>query len=114
VNKSSDPEIQPEFEREEAKKLDEMRLKRASPKPDGRNAYEQLKIFITERLTAYIDSEQEELNDKDLRPLLLDKFGEMLIEERIVLNRSERRKLIEDVLNEVLDPDSQTNGDRSS
>jgi hypothetical protein len=106
VNDSTDPEIQSEFERANVIKLDEMRLKRASPKPDGRNAYDQLKVFVIERLSAFIDSEQENLDDLDLRPILLNEFNELLKEERIVLNRSERRKLIEDVFSEVLGPDA--------
>ena len=114
MNDSTDSASPPEFERAEVAKLNEMRLKRASPKPDGRNAYEQLKIFVTERLSAIVEMEQEDRDDPNLRPLLLDKFSELLIEERIVLNRSERRKLIEDVLREVLASDSQTNVDRSS
>jgi hypothetical protein len=114
VNSSTDPENQPAFERQDIDKLNEMRLKRVSPKPDGRNAYKQLQILVTERLSAYIDSEQENIEGIELRSVLLGKFNEFLIEERIVLNRSERRKLIEDVLSEVLGPDSQTNVDRSS
>lgn len=114
MNHSTDPGIQPDFERQEKDKLNEMRLKRASPKPDGRNAYKQLQILVTERLSEFIDSEQDNIEGIDLRSMLLGKFNELLIEERIVLNRSERRKLIEDVLSEVLGPDSQTNVDRSN
>ena len=106
MNDSSGPKNQPQLESAEVEKLNEMRLKRASPKPDGRNAYEQLMIFVTERLSAFIESEQEGIDETNLRPMLLDKFNEMLVEERIVLNRSERRKLIEDVLSEVLGPES--------
>ncbi len=105
MNNPTDQENPPEFERTEGVKLDEMRLKRASPKPDGRNAYEQLKILVTNRLEAYFEAEPQNLGDASLRPKLLAKFNELLLEERIVLNRSERRKLIEDVLSEVLGPD---------
>lgn len=114
MNNSTDPKIQPTFEHQEKDKLNEMRLKRASPKPDGRNAYKQLQILVTERLTAFIDSEKENIEGVELRSMLLSKFNEFLVEERIVLNRTERRKLIEDVLSEVLGPDSQTYVDRSS
>jgi hypothetical protein len=105
VNDSIDPKSQTEFERTNVVKLNEMRLKRMSPKPDGRNAYEQLKVFVIERLSAFMISNQEELVDKDERTLLLGEFNKLLKAERIILNRSERRKLIEDVLSEVLDPD---------
>jgi hypothetical protein len=106
VNDSTDPETRTEFERTNLLKLEEMRLKRASPKPDGRNAYDQLKANITKQLLAFIDSKQESLGDSDLRPILLNEFNGLLREERIVLNRSERRKLIEDIFSEVLGPDS--------
>ena len=114
MSDSTDSASPPEFERAEVAKLNEMRLKRASPKPDGRNAYEQLKNHVTERLLAFINSEQEDFDETNLRPMLLDKFSEMLVEERIVLNRSERRELIEDVLSEVMGPDSQIHFDQSS
>ena len=114
MNESRDPAIQPESERPESAELKEMRLKRASPKPDGRNAYFQLKILIVERLSAYIESEREILEDANLRPLLLEQFSELLKEERIVLKSSERRKLIEDVLAELLGPDPRTSVDKTS
>ena len=94
--------------------LNEMRLKRASPKPDGRNAYEQLKVLVVERLSTFLESERDSLDDTEARSFLLEKFGELLFEERLILNRSERRKLIEDVLSEVLGSDSEIDGDRSS
>lgn len=111
MNDSTKPETHTEFERTNMLKFDEMRLKRTSPKPDGRNAYDQLKANVISRLNVYIDSEQENLGDIDLRPILLTEFNELLKTERIVLNRSERRKLIEDVFSEVLGPDSETNFD---
>jgi hypothetical protein len=114
MDNSKNPETPTDFESSNVVKFDEMRLKRTSPKPDGRNAYEQLKIHVSKRLLAFIDSEQESLNETDFRPLLLNEFNEMLREERIVLNQSERRKLIEDVLSEVLGPDSKTNFVRSN
>lgn len=114
MNESNDPEIQSEFERAESAELEYIRLKRASPKPDGRNAYEQLKLLVAERLSVFIENEQEILDDTNLRPLLLEQFGELLKEERIVLKGSERRKLIEDVLSDLLDPGLQTDVDNSS
>lgn len=114
MNDPSAPETQPQFERTELAQLNEMRLKRASPKPDGRNAYEQLKVLVIERLSALIDAEPGSLDNAELRLFLLEKYGELLLEERIILNRSERRKLIEDVLSEVLGSDSETDVERSS
>ena len=111
MNDSNNPETQTEFELTNSLKFDEMRLKRTSPRPDGRNAYDQLKAKVTRRLFAFIDSEQESLGNIDLRPILLNEFNELLKEERIVLNRSERRKLIEDVFCDILGPDSETNFD---
>lgn len=114
MNESKDPPIQPENKRAESAEFREMRLKRASPKPDGRNAYHQLKILVVERLSAFIESEQEISEDVNLRTLLLEQFSELLKEERIVLKSSERRKLFEDVLAEVLGPGPRTSVEKSS
>lgn len=114
MNELDDPVNQPAFERAELAKLREMRLRRASPKPDGRNAYEQLKNLIVERLSAFVESEQGNIADNDLRPMLLERFGELLKEERIILRNSERRKLIEDVLAEITGPEPQADVERAS
>ena len=114
MNDSSDPDVQPGLERAELAKLKEMRLRRVSPRPDGRNAYEQLKVLVVEQLSAFIDNEHESLDETNLRPMLLQRFSELLVEERIVLKGSERRKLIDDVFSEVMDQGPQIDVDRSS
>ena len=110
---NDDPDAQPDIEPAEYAEFNEMRLKRVSPKPDGRDAYEQLRSLVLERLTALADQERGTLNTAEMRALLLQRFGETLVEERIVLTGTERRKLIEDVLGEVLDSDPKAGSDGS-
>lgn len=114
MDELNDPANQPAFERAELAKLREMRLRRASPKPDGRNAYDQLRKLVIEHLSAFIESNHEEIDSADLRPLLMERFGELLKEERIILRTSERRKLVEDILAEVMGPGAQTDVERAS
>ena len=81
--------------------LQEMRLRRASPRRDGRNAYEQLRHFVEERLSVVV-KETNSTEKAALRPLLIERFNELLIQERIVLKNVERRQLIEDIFASLL------------
>jgi hypothetical protein len=91
----------------------EMRLKRASPKPGGRDAYEKLKNLFVERLSSYLEQEQGALAGEPVRPYLLEHFHALLVEDRIVLTGTERRQLFEDVLGELSSTDPQVDSDRS-
>lgn len=81
----------------EAASLEELRLRKSSPKPDGRDAYEQLKQFVVSRLAPSIESLEEGSDSITLRAAFVERLDELLAGERILLKKSERRRLIEDI-----------------
>ncbi len=102
-----------EHEPEEYAAFKEMRLKRASPKPGGCDAYEKLKSLLVERPSTYLEQEQGAPAGEQVRPSLLKHFNALLVEERIVLTGTKRRHLFEDVLGEVSSTGPQVNSYRS-
>ncbi len=105
MNESIDPIEQSnsdsKSDRKEVSTFEELRIRRASPRPDGRNAYEQLKDHVVQHLSLIIEQDFEGVEQSDLRPLLLERFDNLVTEENIVLTRTERRLLIEDVFAEI-------------
>jgi hypothetical protein len=91
----------------------EMRLKRASPKTGGRDAYEKPKSLLVERPSTYLEKEQGASAGEQVRPSPLKYFNALLVEERIVLTGTKRRHLFEDVLGEVSSTGPQANSYRS-
>ena len=83
--------------------LQEMRLRRASPRPDGRDAYIQLRRHVYGRLAPLWDELDSPIEAADARTWVTEHLNHMLIEDRIVLKQIERGRLIEDVLNDLLD-----------
>jgi hypothetical protein len=104
VNHTQDLSDQSHIDSDDLEKFQEMRLRRTSPKPDGRNAYEQLQTHLARELSAYASDELFDTDDSELRQLLIERFDVLLATEKIVLRQSEKHRLIEDVLADVLKP----------
>lgn len=83
-------------------KLQELRVKRASPAPDARDAYMELKLRLQRQLLTTVDADSDVLRQPNARALLQDQLEQLLTSEKIVLRRSEKRELFEAILAEVL------------
>ena len=82
--------------------LQELRVRRASPMPGTRDAYNELKGRILQRLTADLGDQLNQKNKIAARTLLQDRLDVLLAEENIILKRHEKRQLTEDIVAELL------------
>ena len=83
-------------------KLQDLRIKRASPAPRARDAYADLKVQLLRRLNQEIGPQLNTRHLAEARTLLQMQFDAILAEENIVLTRIERRSLFEDIVAEML------------
>jgi pilus assembly protein CpaF len=86
----------------EPSKLQELRVKRASPTTGSRDAYVELKNRIQQRLIAELDPSMDITKTAEVRSTINDMFEAMLAEESIVLTRNEKRRLFEQIVAEIL------------
>ncbi|MAT98093.1 MAG: type II secretion system protein E [Anaerolineaceae bacterium] len=86
----------------EPSKLQELRVKRASPAVGSRDAYVDLKNRIQQRLIAELDPGMDITQTAEVRMTIQEMFESMLAEESIVLTRNEKRRLFEAIVAEIL------------
>lgn len=86
----------------EPSKLQELRVKRASPAVGTRDAYVDLKNRIQQRLIAELDPGMDITQTAEVRMTIQEMFESMLAEESIVLTRNEKRRLFEAIVAEIL------------
>lgn len=86
----------------EPSKLQELRVKRASPATGSRDAYVDLKNRIQQRLIAELDPGMDITQTAEVRASIQEMFETMLSEESIVLTRNEKRRLFEAIVAEIL------------
>lgn len=77
-------------------RLQELRLRRAAPAPGGRDVYEGLRRHAALRLLAATPQ-----GEPPARPKLRAQLDALLFEERIILNRAEKQRLLDDMLIDV-------------
>ncbi len=82
--------------------LQEMRVKRQAPMAGSRDAYRDLKRRIQEKLIAELDPAMDITQTGEVRATIEEMFETILMEENIVLSRSERRRLFEQIVAEIL------------
>lgn len=82
--------------------LQEMRVKRQAPVAGSRDAYRDLKRRIQEKLIAELDPAMDISQTGEVRATIEEMFETILMEENIVLSRSERRRLFEQIVAEIL------------
>jgi pilus assembly protein CpaF len=82
--------------------LQEMRVKRQAPVAGSRDAYRDLKGRIQEKLIAELDPAMDITQTGEVRSTIEEMFETILMEESIVLSRSERRRLFEQIVAEIL------------
>jgi len=86
----------------EPSKLQELRVKRASPAVGSRDAYVDLKNRVQQRLIAELDPSMDITKTAEVRATIQEMFDAMLTEESIVLTRKEKRRLFEQIVAEIL------------
>lgn len=86
----------------EPSKLQELRVKRASPAAGSRDAYVDLKNRVQQRLIAELDPSMDITRTAEVRATIQEMFESMLAEESIVLTRNEKRRLFESIVAEIL------------
>jgi pilus assembly protein CpaF len=86
----------------EPSKLQELRVKRASPATGSRDAYVDLKNRIQQHLIAELDPSMDITQTAQVRTTIEEMFEVMLAEESIVLTRKEKRRLFESIVAEIL------------
>jgi pilus assembly protein CpaF len=86
----------------EPSKLQELRVKRASPATGSRDAYIDLKNRIQQRLIAELDPTMDITKTAEVRATISEMFEAMLTDESIVLTRNEKKRLFEAITAEIL------------
>ena len=86
----------------EPSKLQELRVKRASPATGSRDAYIDLKNRVQQRLIAELDPTMDITKTAEVRATINEMFEAMLAEESIVLTRNEKKRLFESITAEIL------------
>lgn len=83
-------------------KLQELRVKRSSPSVGPRDTYSDLKNRIQQRLIAELDPSMDISESSEVRLTIQEMFETMLLQEQIVLTRSEKKKLFDQIVAEIL------------
>ncbi len=83
-------------------KLQEMRVKRQAPAAGSRDAYQDLKGRIQDKLITELDPGMDISQTSEVRASIEEMFETILMEENIVLSRNERRRLFEQIVAEIL------------
>ena len=86
----------------EPSKLQELRVKRASPTTGSRDAYVELKNRVQRQLIAELDPGMDITQTGQVREQIQVMFETLLAEESIVLTRNEKRRLFEAIVAEIL------------
>jgi pilus assembly protein CpaF len=83
-------------------KLQELRVKRTSPRTGSRDAFVDLKNRIQQKLIAELDPSIDITQSTEVRSTIQEMFDTLLVEEQIVLSRNEKRVLFEQIVAEIL------------
>lgn len=83
--------------------LREIRVRRDSPAPGSRDAFLDLKNQLGTQITAQLDPSIDVGQRAQLRPYVHDRLDVLLAERGIVLNRGEKRQLLEAIVADLLD-----------
>ncbi|MGQ9583924.1 MAG: CpaF family protein [Anaerolineae bacterium] len=83
-------------------RLDELRIRQPQGIAPARDAYRDLKTRIQERLIADLDPRGNMAETEELRRTIEEMYQALLAEENIILSRSERQRLFEQIVAEIL------------
>lgn len=87
---------------EQPSKLQELRVKRSSPGAGTRDSYTDLKNRIQQKLIAELDPSMDVTKTTEVRSTIQEMFETMLLQEQIVLTRTEKKRLFEQIVAEIL------------
>jgi hypothetical protein len=79
-----------------------MRVRRDSPASGARDAFLELKQEIGDQIRNQLDPGVDRAQRSQLRPLVHDKLDAMLDERGVVLNRGEKRQLLEAIVADLI------------
>jgi pilus assembly protein CpaF len=80
---------------------DEMRVRR-KPVSSVQDAYQNLKARIQDKLIAELDPTMEAVHTGEVRRAIREMYDDILTEESVVLSRTERERLFEQIVAEIL------------
>ncbi len=83
-------------------RLQDLRVKRSSPTANSRDAYVDLKTRIQQRLIMEMDPSMDVSETAKMKSTIRELFESMLVEEQIVLTRTEKDKLFDQIVAEIL------------
>lgn len=83
------------------RELSDMRVRRDSPAVGARDAFLELKNQLCRQLLAMRDPSLDVTERAQIRPFVHDRLDGLLEERQIVLNRGEKRQLLEAIVAEL-------------
>ena len=83
-------------------RLQDLRVKRSSPSSSNRDAYVDLKTNIQNRLIAELDPSIDVTQTAQVRSTIQELYESLLVEEGIVLTRTEKKRLFDQIVAEIL------------
>ncbi len=86
----------------EPSRLEELRIKKAPATPRKQNAIANIKERIQDKLLAELDPQIDITQTDEIRRTMEDLFNHILSEEAIILSRTERQHLFEQIAAEIL------------
>lgn len=81
--------------------LENIRVRRDSPMAGNRDAFLQLKARLCEEMLSELDPAIDVTDNAQLRPYVHERLDILLPEMKLVLNRAEKRQLLEAVVEEL-------------
>jgi pilus assembly protein CpaF len=102
IERNQETAVTDQNQQQQSSKLQELRVKRASPGMGSRDAYSDLKNRIQQKLIAELDPTMDITRTSEVRLTIQEMFETMLQEEQIVLTKNEKRKLFEQIVAEIL------------
>jgi hypothetical protein len=81
--------------------LEDLRVRRTSPSVGSRDAFVQLKVRLCQELLADLDPALDVRDKTHLRPYVHERLDALLAEFNLVLNRSEKRRLLDAIVEEL-------------
>lgn len=82
--------------------LREMRVRRGSPVSGSRDAFLELKQQLSDQVQAQLHPSIDRFQRTQIRPFVHDRLDAMLRERGVVLNRSEKRQLLEAIVADII------------
>lgn len=77
-------------------------IRRAAPITTQKDAFKDLKDRIQDKLVAELDPAMDVTRTDEVRRTIQDMYDQILTQESIILSRSERERLLEDIVAEIL------------